>query len=117
MLIDLNDKKTDYLPHENEFEARCANLSDVEYRQVEASVNEFCDTHRAVSRANLNGDDWASEPWAAVRRACRGDVEEAEMFLGQILWQCLRMRSEEWRFDRPPSTDGEIRGMIYWRRE
>ena len=109
MLINPNGDEVNNLPHEAEFNRKKSLLTEEAYSAIVKEIQDYCDMHEAVRAAFF-----ADRPSRSVLlNALRGDDEEAAKFHGQILWDVLRKREDEWWFHRPESIDGEIVGMAY----
>jgi len=49
--------------------------------------------------------------------AAGGAVRDSWAFFGQIVWEMLRNRQDEWVFFQPTDADGEFGGNYYFRRK
>ena len=115
MLYNLERKVMEYLPHEEEFDRKRANVSDEDYYALIDDINEYCNTHDTVKAAYFAESDWMERFWEVLGGACGGNREDAAMFLGQILWVALQERDDDWAFYREEALGDNIAGMKYFR--
>ncbi len=118
MLYNLNGEEMTYMPHQEEYDLRRANLSDEDYYRVVDAINDYIDNSNGVFASSfIPGADWTDTPYQPLYLACNQSKEQSAMFFGQIVWQVVMDRDDEWLF-KPPDMDADgIQGTTYWRRD
>ena len=116
MLFNLDDKPLDKLPHQEDFDARRTRISDQDYDAVESALNRI-----VADRLNVDQGFQSTWLWEPLGEALHTKIREAagrdaDFFFGQIVWQVVRKRPDEWYFCRPAQDDDRIAGTRYWPR-
>ena len=113
MLRNLRGEVVDKLPHQEEYDRRVARLRPEVLDELQRRINDYCDSHSSVKAGWLFGIEGFETMHRDLVSSCGGDEEEANLFLGQILWEVLRHRSDEWWFHRPEGGGDHPAGMRY----
>ena len=118
MLFNLDGEEMNRLPHQEEFDMRRDRLPDGFFERLWEFINQYCDANREV-RAGYFFSVPEFAPLHQELVAALGSEDEANLFLGQVLWEVVRARPDRWRFHRPEGSGGGDHpvGMVYWRED
>lgn len=115
-----SDRPIDYLPHKQEFDICRTRLADAAYHAVENELNRRIDAvaenpQPVLTSSWLPGPDWTGTVYEPLYHAASNDQSRSGMFFGQILWQVMRERREDWAFLKADPFDLGIQGTHYFR--
>ena len=116
MLLNLDDREMPDLPHREDYERRRQRLPESLFDRLGRFINGYCDTRGQV-RAGYFFSEPDFPPLYQELATALGSEDEANLFLGQMLWEALRVGrpTERWRFVRPEGGEDHPAGMQYWR--
>ncbi len=119
-LYSIDGRLIDYLPHQGEFDSCRGRLSEEDFAAVVDELNRRVDTTAGSDKPVLTsswipGNDWTGTAYAPLYAACRQDRNRSGMFFGQILWQVMRNRTEDWSFVKADFEELGFQGTHYFR--
>jgi len=116
MLYSVGGKAANDMPHEEEFQAWRAQISDAEYQAMVDAVNAYCDGKQTFCTSWMPGTDKAiAAAFPPLTRACGGNIEASGLFFGNIVWRAIVDRDDDWHFLPAEERDGKWIGVTYFR--
>jgi hypothetical protein len=119
VLIDIETGRAiDRIPYRSDFDALRKRLTDAEFDQMIARINELIEESGAeIATAGwLPGSDWTGTPFDPIyTKAARGDFQRSAMFFGQLVWYAVMNRSERWASGRYDLDGRDIGSRTYFR--
>ncbi|WP_395065549.1 hypothetical protein [Paraburkholderia silvatlantica] len=105
-----------YIPHEREYRAWKARLSDEQYRQIESEIAIRIGGGEVHTAGWLPGNDWSDTPFDPIWSiACERDHVASGLFFGLIVWVFMQKHGEAWAFGRYAKNGVPIRSLTYFR--
>ena len=119
MLIDIETGKVKAkVPHEPEFNALRGRLSEGEFDEMVARINQLIDESGAeIATAGwLPGSDWTGTPFEPIyTKAARRDYDQSARFFGQLVWYTVMQRPETWGSGQYEVEGRDIGSRTYFR--
>lgn len=117
MLISIDTlQEITYIPHEREYRAWKARLSDEQYRQIESEIATRIGEGEVHTAGWLPGSDWSDTPFDPIWSiACERDHVASGLFFGLIVWVFMQKHGEAWAFGRYAKDGVPIRSLTYFR--
>jgi hypothetical protein len=119
MLIDIETGRTiDRIPYRSDFDALRKRLTDAEFDQMIARINELINESGAeIATAGwLPGSDWTGTPFDPIHtKVARGDFQRSALFFGQLVWYAVMNRPEKWASGRYDVDGRDIGSRTYFR--
>jgi hypothetical protein len=119
MLIDIETGRAiNRIPYRSDFDALRKRLTDAEFDQMIARINELIDESGAeIATAGwLPGSDWTGTPFDPIySKAARGDFQRSALFFGQLVWYAVMQRPERWASGRYDLDGRDIGSRTYFR--
>jgi hypothetical protein len=107
------------LPHQNEFDLWCQNMSVCDYLNVEGKIRQIFDKFKVGEHtvSSFMPKDWTTKDWEPLYRACRQNKSASGLFFGQIVWRTLMYHKYDWCFYRGDKGNRDYIGLTYYRIE
>ena len=117
MLVDINKKPIDQIPHSKEYDVwkrQLAQLHPTAFQTIFDELNRRVSGNKVHTSSWIPGRDWSGTVFQPIFDACQ-DQETAAKFFGLILWEVMKKRGEAWSFGKYEKDGIPIRGMTYFR--
>tara|TARA_R110002072_G_scaffold30353_2_gene94844 strand:+ start:3477 stop:3854 length:378 start_codon:yes stop_codon:yes gene_type:complete len=106
----------DRMIHEASFNRCKARLSAQAYDTIVQELASRFDADEVQTSSWIPGSDWTGTIWEPIySKACMGDVTQAALFFGLLVWRVALDHPEVWGFGRYQLNGKDIAGMTYFR--
>lgn len=103
------------VPHKADFDKWMKNLSEDDYKKIEAELNQKIDQSDINTAGWLPGHDWTGTVYEPIYEACGRNVSQSGLFFGLIVFNLLMEREDKvWGFGRFEKDGKQIASMTYF---
>lgn len=103
------------VPHKADFDKWMKNLSEDDYKKIEAELNQKIDQNDINTAGWLPGHDWTGTVYEPIYEACGRNVSQSGLFFGLIVFNLLMEREDKvWGFGRFEKDGKQIASMTYF---
>ena len=116
MLYNIDGKDVTRIPHRQQYDKCRAILSDEDYYRAVDAINKYINTKDVFISSYIPGPDWTNTPYHPLYLACQQNADRAGLFFGQIVWDTVMKREDDWCFLPADKDFDDVIGMKYFRK-
>lgn len=115
MIVTIDGKRINWIPHWQEYRVWKSWLNQVEFEAIFEELNRRVSGREVQTSSWIPGRDWTGTVYQPLYDACQSE-ESAAKFFGLILWEVImRRKREAWCFGRYEKDGIPIEGLTYFR--